>query len=92
MIEYEFKLKRQPDGSFWIACQYLVGLKWLPAFLSPKTDKQFKEWLSRAQHFLHPEIVDTLRRQAYEGESANPIRFKCRTSEMLDLGCMIPRA
>jgi hypothetical protein len=91
MMEFEFSLRRQRDGSFWIRCQHLVGLKWLPVFLSPKTEKQFREWLQRAQNRLSPEIVDTLRRQAFEGESAEPIRFTCRTSEMADLGCRLPQ-
>jgi len=91
MVEYEFKLRRQPDGSFWIACQYLVGLKWLPMFLSPKTEKQFREWLSRAQNLLNPEIAETLRRQAFEGESVSPIRFRSGTAEMKNLGCRVPR-
>jgi hypothetical protein len=91
MVEYEFKLRRQPDGSFWIACQYLVGLKWLPVFVSPKTEHQFREWLSRAQSLLSPEIAHTLRRQAFEGESAQPIRFRSGMNEMKNLGCRMPQ-
>jgi len=91
MIEYEFKLRRQADGSLWIACQLLAGLEWLPVFLSPKTEKQFREWLARAQNYLSPEIVDTLRRQAFEGESPDPIRFTSETDEMKNLGLRIPQ-
>ena len=91
MTEYEFNLRRQPDGSFWILCQHFVGLKWLPVFLSPKTEKQFREWLARAQSIISPEVADTLRRQAFEGESAQPIRFKSGVNEMKNLGCRVPR-
>ncbi len=91
MIEYEFKLRRQADGSLWIACQRMVGRNWLPVFLSPKTEKQFRDWLARAQKHLSPEIVDALRRQAFEGESPDPIRFTSETDEMNDLGLRTPQ-
>jgi hypothetical protein len=92
MTEYEFKIQNQSDGSFWIACQHLVGLKWLPIYLSPKTDKQLRKWLSLAHNLLGPDVADALYRQAFEDESVHPIRFKSGTAEMLDLGCMIPQS